>query len=395
MSDAPPPASSEAPDPEWRLPAESAPPGAPTVWYASAQQDVRNGVAQASAAVGVVALIVFPLGPILGIIALALGVVGLARARNLPGERGRSAAFVGIVLGMAGMLVGGVADLWILKPIGGGRPQSARRLHCAANLSGIGKGMKIYANDNNGWLPMSRFEEPGEGAGNATAVSFIGQMGAAHTSPTPAGATVVHPSRSLFMLVIDGTCTAKSFVCPESGDTEDDLRNAVGGALLAAQPRSTRFDFKGYPYLSYGYQIPFGRMGRPSESLDAKMAIAADKGPFYKAGQPRSDGTVPDLPTMTPGAALTFGGATSAVQLLQLSNDKWKPYNSRNHEQEGENVLFMDGHVEYVRKPIVGVNHDNIYTVQGPNYGELDVMLGRLPADRLGPFTDTDAVIVP
>jgi hypothetical protein len=45
-----------------------------------------------------------------------------------------------------------------------------------------------------------------------------------------------------------------------------------------------RFEFKGYSYESYGYQIPFGRNAKPNERLDARVALAADKGPFWQAG---------------------------------------------------------------------------------------------------------------
>jgi hypothetical protein len=125
------------------------------------------------------------------------------------------------------------------------------------------------------------------------------------------------------------------------------------------------------------------------------MVIAADKGPFFKAGPPRPDGTVPDQNVVSPGSNLVLPGVSTAAQILKLGNDAWRPYNSRNHKQEGQNVLFMDDHVEWVKKPIVGVNNDNIYTMQGPGYTLLDSLLGRVPADKLGPLTQTDSVIIP
>ena len=39
-----------------------------------------------------------------------------------------------------------------------------------------------------------------------------------------------------------------------------------------------------------------------------------------------------------------------------------KKVNSKNHNGEGENVLFADGHVELAQNPFVGVERDNIYT---------------------------------
>jgi prepilin-type processing-associated H-X9-DG protein len=374
-------------------------------------------MAVAALVLGILGLVVFPLGLVLGLVALALGIVALVRAGNLPEPfTRRGMAITGICLGGMGVLVGGVSMTMLIPALANAR-ESSRRAVCATNQRCIGMGCKIYANDNQSWFPIKMYHEAPEDAGDKTLVSFVGQMGAyritARTMPGPAPKSQAsrakpetaaltaeqssaHPSRSLFLLVIEGTCTAKQFICPASGDTEDDLW--AGNGPRPTIPVASGFDlwdFKGYPYLSYGYQLPFGRMGKPSENLDPRMAILADKGPYFEAGTPRSDGSVPDQPVGTPGGALTIAGATTDVQLLQLDPDRWRPYNSRNHASEGQNVLFVDGHVEWVNKPIVGVNHDNIYTMQGPGYTLRDTLLGRTPADKMGPFTDTDSVIVP
>jgi len=247
-----------------------------------------------------------------------------------------------------------------------------------------------------------------------TAVRFVGQLGANLAKPlaTQAWSTkdsaveattiaglpdrsVLHPSRSLFVLVVDGTCTARQFVCPNSGDTPDDLRSGSGTAEVANQPGVTHFDFKSYACMSYGYQLPYGRLGRPSADLNPRMPIVADKGPLYRAGKPREDGTVPDEPTLTPGSPLTIAGVTTAEQVTQLTSKQWRPYNSRNHDGEGQNVLRVDGSVVFEGKPIVGIGGDNIYTMQGAGGGMMSVLLGLVPADQRGPRTNADSVIVP
>lgn len=268
----------------------------------------------------------------------------------------------------------------------------AKRAVCAANLKGIGTGCKTYANDNFDSYPISLFKEGGTGV-NGTDVSFVGQLSANYTTQiTTANWTNVHPSRSLFILVIEGTVTAKQFVCPSSGDSEDDLRNRSGTTEVASQPGTNRFDFKGYPFLSYGYQLPFGR-GKPNENLDARMAIAADKGPFFTAGQTQADGTVRDQYESAVNNP-QIQGASTASDILKADNDRWRPYNSRNHAGEGENVLFQDGHVEFTKKPIVGVNYDNIYTMH-TGFTLEQTLLGERPANQKGPYRNTDSVIVP
>ena len=52
----------------------------------------------------------------------------------------------------------------------------------------------------------------------------------------------------------------------------------------------------------------------------------------------------------------------SSLSGMQLSN-------SNNHNKNGQNVLFSDGHVDYDNTPFVGVNQDNIYTRGGTAFG--------------------------
>ena len=278
--------------------------------------------------------------------------------------------------------------------------ETAKRAVCASHLRGIGQGFAVYANENRGWWPHSPYRESSGGLSqNTNTITWIGQMGINNQQQItdPSNDQSTHPSRALFMLVIEGTCTAAQFVCPSAGDDADDLRNRTGSTEVAAQLGYDRFDFRGYPYLSYGYQLPFGPKGKPNENVDPRMAVMADKGPFFEAGTEQNYVT-PDQAangSVGPGNSITVQGATVASDILKLDNDSWREYNSRNHSQEGENVLFADSHAEFVKKPIVGVNYDNIYTMQGAAYDLEASLLGRMPANQQGPFTNTDSVIVP
>ena len=51
---------------------------------------------------------------------------------------------------------------------------------------------------------------------------------------------------------------------------------------MAAQPGINRFDFRGYPNLSYGYQMPFGMHGKPRTAWIRQPL--ADKGPAFAVG---------------------------------------------------------------------------------------------------------------
>jgi prepilin-type N-terminal cleavage/methylation domain-containing protein len=270
----------------------------------------------------------------------------------------------------------------------------AKRAVCAANLRGIGQAQHIYSNDYFEWFPVDWYMEA-DGAAGTTRITFIGEMSNNMeipfdtNSPPP---TATHPSRSMFLLIIQGSSTPKQFICPSSGDQEDDLRNRTSGNEVAAQPGINRFDFRGYPFVSYGYQLPFARHARPTQNLDVRMAIMADKGPYFIAGTPNpSDGTTPDQQSNIQEPNFPGNGG----QALRVSNDEWRPYNSRNHNGEGQNVLFLDDHVTFHKKPLAGVNNDNIFTRQKTNYNFRGTLMGDLPDDSEGPLTATDSVIVP
>lgn len=271
-----------------------------------------------------------------------------------------------------------------------------KRAVCASNLRGIGQGMKVYSNENYDWYPISPFKDSTGTQQGVNNITFVGEMGRTMTDTLDPATETVHPSRSLFILITQGTCTAKQFICPSSGDSEDEMRNKIGSTETAAQPGTNRFDFRGYPYLSYGYQMPFGPKGKPNENLDARMAIGADKSPYFALGTSDDGWRVPDVQSSEIGGGeeIEINNASTASDILKADNESWRSYNSRNHAGEGENVLFNDAHVDFVKKPIVGVNYDNIYTQMSGHQLERS-LLGKTPTNELAPWTGTDSIIVP
>ena len=292
----------------------------------------------------------------------------------------------------------------------------AKRAVCSANLRGIGQGEHIYANDNYEWFPhhyyVPTYSRP-EDVPQRHGIEFIGYMGSAK-QPTitqevvdpPANddnesdsTTASHPTRALFLLVIAGFSTAGEFVCPSSADGADDLRNrendSTSGDEQAAQPGKNRFEFRGYPYMSYGYQLPYARRGKPRGTMDVRMAVNADKGPFFMADaeDPGTKTTADDYSGVT--VLPRDGDFGDQDLILRIGSERWRPYNSQNHNGEGQNVLYVDSHVDFVKRPLAGVGYDNIYTYQETWTDPLDVFLGLRPEDFIGPLSNTDSVIVP
>lgn len=230
----------------------------------------------------------------------------------------------------------------------------SKRTVCAANVRGIGQACKIYSNeDPEDLFPLIPYNV------TKTAFSYTEQIGKSRTTITNTSSQSASTTRCLWMLVrgtTGGSVTVKQFRCPSSDDSVDDTEDLI-----------RYYDFKGFRYVSYGYQVPYGSQNqtRPSESIDIRMGLIADKGPFSIAGGAADAGVSSDV-------ALAYNkpnNQTATYPTVQEKNilDKWVIWNSPNHggasNGEGQNVLFGDSHVEFERKPIVGVDEDNIYGV--------------------------------
>lgn len=243
----------------------------------------------------------------------------------------------------------------------------SKRVVCSSNESGLGKSCKIYSNDNEELWPVPAFDTATSATTRTKYLQNGTQMGVGGTFPSPGldyppgpsatpnrstvsretggttnsgiPATQLSVTRGLWMLIRAGDVQAKGFICPSGGDQVDPTTEI-----------DAYYDFKAIEHISYGYLVPFGpTQTRPSENLDSRMALSADKGPWYDSG------------------SKTAFDAISTFPDEKSSPTEWRQFNSGNHggrgAGEGQNVLFHDGHSSFERTPIVGVDQDNIFTV--------------------------------
>lgn len=244
----------------------------------------------------------------------------------------------------------------------------SKRVVCAAHLKGIGTAGRIYAadDDRSQWM-IPGFCQDRIDNGGIRYTGFLGcdtegggyNCGSAATScrTTPSkkcnsagqgGSTAVSVTRAFWMLVRSGDVTVKQFVCPSSDDTPDPSAEQIGIDFW--------YDFAGYGHISYGYMIPFGpRDTRPRDGADNRQVLVAEKGPFC------APETIPDWDV---GADGPIGFDDSPM--------RWRRFNSPNHggkrSGRGQNCLYGDGHVTFERRPIVGIDYDNIYTLMGGDW---------------------------
>jgi len=245
----------------------------------------------------------------------------------------------------------------LLLPAIGKSRETANRVKCASNLRQIGMAIQLYASDNRGAYPRTKFVAADK------VIPDVTNGGADSADPFAAGNTVPAncvPS-AIFLLLRTEDIASAVFVCPSAIKTPDPENNATR--------RSNFTDLK--QNLSYSYANPYpdnGALARGyklTNALDAGFVVAAD---------------------LNPGA--TVGSKVLGVTMMSRAVElAWA--NSRNHQLAGQNVLFADGHVEFDATVFVGENQDNIYCrgMGGPNASKDDIV--NSPKDK------DDSVLLP
>ena len=128
------------------------PPATPD--YYTPESAKTSGLAVASMVVGILALAVFFVPLVPGLIALVLGLVGISRTG--PGRlRGRGFAVAGVACGGSAMALSvvGVLLISILLPSLNRARGAANKIKCASDMRQIGQAARQYAIDFNGPYP--------------------------------------------------------------------------------------------------------------------------------------------------------------------------------------------------------------------------------------------------
>jgi prepilin-type N-terminal cleavage/methylation domain-containing protein len=273
-----------------------------------------------------------------------------------------------VVIAIIALLMG------ILMPALARVRQIAFRMVCGTNLSGIGKAMLIYANDYEDELPRS-------GGRNSTWAARIpgwdalNRFGAYNVAADGSGGTA-NISSCFYLLVKYAEVTPKSFICKgDSGVSE--FKPADYGAGDRDLIDLWDFGPESEKHCSYSYHMPFGLYALTTSS-EPGMAVAADRNPWQ------------DSPAATakqfPGTYNPTGG-----------KDAVKYGNAIAHQEDAQNVLFLDIHVGQEKNPFCGINEDNIYTYWdgGDTRIGSPPTIGSAPADRLDSLLVNDGAGAP
>jgi hypothetical protein len=289
--------------------------------------------------------------------AFVLGIAGLIAIATNGGRRtGYGFAAIGTATPFF-FLVG-----LIYVPTFGAAKFNAYQLRCGTNLSGIGKAMLLYANDYNDELPLAggRGTTWGPRLKDWAAASRSEAFGL-DPNGTGGQATI---SSSLYLLVRYGGLTPNVFVCNGDRSTRRfDPKVAPAGR----RDLTTLWDFGPDParHCSYSYYMPYGPL-KLTTSDEPGLAIAADRNPWVDGPRRKAR----DFSKFRRDGSVEQQRAGNAVP----------------HLFDGQNVLFLDSHVEFAKRAYCGLDDDNIYTIStslagGDPWG-IPPKFGSQPANR-------------
>jgi len=245
-----------------------------------------------------------------------------------------------VVIGIIALLIS------ILLPSLNRARETANRVKCASNLRQIGQALLMYANDNKGAYPRTNLS-------TATGTPFPPTWGSGALNSDPflsGGPSNNDVSAALYLLLRTQDITPEVFTCPSSNAEKWDFGGGANTALNWSNWNTTAGVQRN---LSYSYQNPYASTNaisagfRLNNSITAEFAVASDVNP----GAP-GDG---DL-----------GGSNDNVKIVSTTSSArdMKQGNSNNHDEDGQNILFGDGHVSFEQNPFVGVQRDNIFTTK-------------------------------
>ncbi len=191
--------------------------------------------------------------------------------------------------------------------------QKSWQQHCQMQSSRIFEGLSQYSSDHDGKLPAIA-------AAAGTPWWKVGYQGKENHSNT----------RPMWLLAKLGYSKPADFVCPGAPRGK-----ALQFSTLQVQSYN---DFPGREYVTYSFKISCNN--DESGTLICRKVLMADLSPLFE-----------DLPD-----------DYSKPLKLHLNKDLLT-LNSINHNRRGQNVLFGDGRVEFVRTRHTSLSKDDIFTL--------------------------------
>jgi hypothetical protein len=192
--------------------------------------------------------------------------------------------------------------------------QRSQQQRCLAQMGNVFLGLSNYISDHDGQRPSV--------ASVAGAPWWkLGDQGRENHSNT----------RNVYLLPKGGYVELNNFVCPS-------CRMEKKVELTPSQLKTYK-DFPDRTYITYSFQISCRKTA--SGKLLCRKVIMADMNPLFER-----------LPE-------------DFSKQFQVKLDRTlSTLNSINHNRRGQNVLFDDGHVKFLKTRFIEISEDDIYTLQ-------------------------------
>jgi hypothetical protein len=185
---------------------------------------------------------------------------------------------------------------------------------CQQKQASIFEGLSNYISDHDG-------KQPFVATANGAPWWKVGDQGSQNQSNT----------RHIYLLVREGYVDISDFMCP----------GCKGSTNLQMTPEQTQTlkDFPDRNFITFSLTINSGALA--NERLQCRKVILADRNPLFE--------TLPQ---------------NYNTPLKIRLNKKLLTANSYNHNSRGQNVLFGDGRVEFLKTRHIGISEDDIFTLQ-------------------------------
>jgi prepilin-type N-terminal cleavage/methylation domain-containing protein len=283
-----------------------------------------------------------------------------SRPVPLAGKKGFTLIELLVVISIIALLIA------ILLPALARAKELANRAVCSANVRSLVQSMVIYAQSNKGIYPTTPGNTSGTYYNAPTGVAGVGLTTPSRSGPStmqmyymPAATSnaVADPMQCMWLLVLNGQMTTKSFICPSDPF-------AVGPSLQYGASSTTGAASE---YVDFGF-LSTSQSAVASGGQGESYSIAY---PWQADGQPGAWWTTrsgSDVPLACDIAPVPEGGNGAGTNLQRITNTLPNAntygnyiYNSGNHNGDGQNVGFGDGHVTWEVNPYVGQDNDNIF----------------------------------
>jgi len=273
-----------------------------------------------------------------------------------------------VVITIIGMLAA------ILLPAVYGALELANRTSCANNLKQIGTTCQTWATSHRQKWPdlftpeSKNWDQVGKTRQDWYDVGSQADIPTDQRAMDSTGERVNSNTANFWVLIATAGLSVDVFLCPSAGHTPD---------RTVTEFNKVR-DFRAENFCSYSYQDVLGpyTLTQTSARQSTTLAVASDANPMRRDFWSASPGGGPPSGVAVTDKMLNEQNKfeeSDETQQWNLENPDGIPpssaweLNSPNHKFKGQNVLYLDGHVEWKSHPYCGSQWDNIWLLKQTN----------------------------